>query len=281
MNTIRQLSQYALQELKDSYPEYEIKSLCTIIYMDVLQYTKIDIHLRKNEILEESFINNFLEIIRLLKVGHPIQYIIGETEFAGYKFSLNASTLIPRPETAELVEWVKQTSRVGYHILDIGTGSGCIAVSLAGLCPQTFVEGVDISEEAISIAMENARRNHVHATFKTADILHFENDPWDNYDIIVSNPPYVRESEKKQMEAKVLEYEPHQALFVTDEDPLIFYRRIAEFGQHYLRQEGFLFFEINEALGKETIELLKQYRYREIEIRRDFYGKERMIKTKK
>lgn len=281
MNTIRQLSQYALQELKDSYPEYEIQSICNIIYMDILHFTNIDIHIRKNEILDESFINKFFEIVSLLKSGNPIQYIIGETEFAGLKFTLNDSTLIPRPETEELILWAKDLLSPGKNILDIGTGSGCIAITLAHFCPNAQITGIDISAKAICTARSNAERSKLQLKFFVRDILKFKNYHWDHYDLIISNPPYVRESEKKMMEPHVLEHEPSLALFVPDNDPLLFYRQIAEFGLLYLKKEGYLFLEINEALGTETVHLLQITGYQDIELRKDFFGKDRMIKARK
>ena len=156
MNTIHHLSQYALQELKDSYSEHEIECICRIVYMDVLHYTNIDIHLRKNEILDESFINKFIGIVRLLKSGSPIQYILGETGFAGLRFKSTPSALIPRPETEELVRWVGEWLKPGNRLLDVGSGSGCIGISLARLCQGAHVTGVDISPEAIELARENA-----------------------------------------------------------------------------------------------------------------------------
>ena len=247
--------------------------------MDVLHFTNIDIHLRKNEVLEESFINKFYEIVRLLKAGHPIQYILGMTEFDGLVFRLNRHTLIPRPETTELVHWVASSLQSGQSVLDIGTGSGCIAVSLAYRCPGIKVSALDISPEAIQIAHHNASLHPVNIDFILGDILQYENYSWGEYDVIVSNPPYIRESEQTGMEARVLEHEPHLALFVPDHDPLLFYRKIAEFGKKHLKKEGCLYFEINEALGKETIALLESYAYRNIELKKDFAGKDRMIRA--
>ena len=166
-------------------------------------------------------------------------------------------------------EWLKP----GNRLLDVGSGSGCIGISLARLCQGAHVTGVDISPEAIELARENAILNGVKAEFLLRDILHPQTASWDTYDLIVSNPPYIRESEKGTMEAKVLDHEPHQALFVPDEDPLLFYRAIAEFGLTHLHPQGLLFFEINEAFGQETIALLSRYGY--------FYGKERMVKSAK
>lgn len=277
MNTIRQLSQYALQELKDTYTPQEIQSICRIVFLDVLQYTKIDIHIRKNEILDESFVDKFFEIVRLLKIGHPLQYIIGETEFSGLKFGVNPSTLIPRPETEELVLLARERLAAGKKVLDIGTGSGCIAIALSAACPEAEVTGIDISPEAVETARTNAVRNRVKAEFLIRDILHFETEAWQQYDLIVSNPPYVRESEKQEMQRHVLDHEPHRALFVPDSDPLLFYRRIAEFGCRYLASGGFLYFEINEALGKETAALLENYNYRQIHVVKDLFDKDRFV----
>ena len=277
MNTIRQLSQYALQELKDTYNPQEIQSICRIVFLDVLQYTKIDIHIRKNEILDESFVDKFFEIVRLLKIGHPLQYIIGETEFSGLKFGVNPSTLIPRPETEELVLLAKKRLAAGKKVLDIGTGSGCIAIALSAACPEAEVTGIDISPEAVETARANAVRNRVKAEFLIRDILHFETEAWQQYDLIVSNPPYVRESEKQDMQRHVLDHEPHRALFVPDSDPLLFYRRIAEFGCRYLASGGFLYFEINEALGKETAALLENYNYRQVHVVKDLFDKDRFV----
>lgn len=277
MNTIRQLSQYALQELKDTYNPQEIQSICRIVFLDVLQYTKIDIHIRKNDILDESFVNKFFEIVRLLRDGHPLQYIIGETEFSGLKFGVNPSTLIPRPETEELVLLAKERLAAGKRALDIGTGSGCIAIALSAGCPGAEITGIDISPEAVETARANAIRNRVKAEFLVRDILHFETEIWQHYDLIVSNPPYVRESEKQEMQRHVLDHEPHRALFVPDSDPLLFYRRIAEFGCRYLIPGGFLYFEINEALGKETAALLENYHYRQVLVVKDLFDKDRFI----
>lgn len=281
MNTIFHLSQYALQELKDSYHENEIRAICRLIYLDILQYTNIDIHIKKNEVLDESFVNKFYQIVALLKTDVPIQYIIGRTEFAGLTFALNPSTLIPRPETEELVVWICAHAPAQARILDIGTGSGCIAVSLAHLLPGAQVTGVDISTEALNQARKNATTNRAQVEFRQCDILHYEAHTWDHYDLIVSNPPYVRECEKQAMHKRVTGFEPHQALFVPDSDPLIFYRRIAEFGRHYLTSGGWLFFEINEALGTETVKLLEQLEYKEVTLKKDIHERERFIKCKK
>lgn len=279
MSTIYHLSQYAVRELKDTYTENEIKYICNLIFVDVLQYTNIDIHLRKNEVLDESFVNKFYEIVRLLKKDIPLQYIIGSTEFAGLTFRLNSSTLIPRPETEELVMWIKNILSPGKTVLDIGTGSGCIAIALAASTPGIRTCATDISPEAIEQAQKNASLNHADVDFCIADILHHEQYTWENYDIIVSNPPYIRNSEKALMHPRVLDNEPHRALFVPDSDPLIFYRTIATFGQKRLNPHGHLFFEINEALGEMTCHLLEELGYTDIILKKDIHERDRFIKA--
>lgn len=279
MNTIYSLSQYALQELKDTYGAPEIRSICRLIFTDVLQYTNIDIHLKIHEPLAETFVNKFYEIVTELKKNKPIQYVIGETEFAGLHFGLNPATLIPRPETEELIMWIQQESGSKNSILDIGTGSGCIAISLAHLLPNAQVSGLDISSEAVEQAKKNAARNNVPVHFFIADILHPDKKHVQSYDIIVSNPPYVRDCEKKQMQKRVLDFEPHRALFVPDNDPLLFYRRIAAFGMECLNPGGKIFFEINEVFGNETVQLLADTGYTDIEIKQDMQGKDRMCRA--
>lgn len=281
MNTIGRLTEYAIRELKDTYNSYEVRSLCRIIFYDLLQYTNIDIHIKKNEILSESFTEKFTEIVRQLKTDRPIQYILGKTEFSGLTFQVNSSTLIPRPETEELVLWVKEVLQPGHRLLDIGTGSGCIAISLAAFCPGIDTEGIDISPEAIRTAQQNAVFNQVEVNFHTADILYPETYSWPEYDLIVSNPPYVRLSEKKEMHPRVTDFEPHTALFVPDTDPLLFYRQIALFGQKHLKAGGSLFFEINEALGPEMLRLLEGTGYTDTELKKDIFEKDRFIKAKK
>ena len=224
-----------------------------------------------------------LNALALLKQQKPIQYIIGETEFYGLPFKVNESVLIPRPETEELVEWVlsKVDKNKTIHILDIGTGSGCIAISLAKNLPNSKVYGLDVSAEALKTAKLNAESNKVHVEFIKADILEVESrrpkiDT--NFDIIISNPPYVREQEKEFMNPNVLENEPHLALFVKDENPLLFYDAITQFATNNLAKEGELYFEINEYLGNAMIELLNDNNFKNIELKQDIYKKDRMIK---
>lgn len=216
----------------------------------------------------------------LLK-NKPIQYIIGETEFCDLKFKVNENVLIPRPETSELVHLIvnsqRSTANSQQSILDIGTGSGCIAISLAKMISGSEVYALDISEKALEVAKENAVNNNVEVTFIHDDILSLKNKIDTKFDIIVSNPPYVRELEKAEMRDNVLNWEPHNALFVSDNNPLIFYRIILEFAKSHLKENGEIWFEINEFLGKEMTELCNEMGFSQVEVFNDFRGKERVL----
>ena len=213
-----------------------------------------------------------------LKKGEPLQYVIGSAPFCGLVFHVDERVLIPRPETAELVEWVAEDAGAVGSLLDIGTGSGCIAISLAHRLDGWKVQGWDISEAVLEVAKENSRKNGTDVEFHKADILNAP-DAECCFDVIVSNPPYVLESEKEQMEDTVLDYEPHTALFVPDADPLLFYRAIAGFGRRALNNNGRLYFEINPLKSVETEEMLKAEGFHGIELRKDIFGKLRMIKA--
>ena len=219
--------------------------------------------------------------IERLKKQEPIQYIQGYSDFCGLRFKVTPATLIPRPETSELVEWIAADHHgKTVNILDIGTGSGCIAVSLASKLPKSTVSAWDISAEALAVAAENSRNNGTEVTFERVDILAHE--PLNgHFDIIVSNPPYIKENEKSAMHSNVLDWEPHTALFVPDSDPLLFYRTIAVKGLELLKCGGTLYFEINRAHGAETVEMLANTGYKEIELRKDFADNDRMIKATK
>jgi len=217
-----------------------------------------------------------------LKEYKPIQYILGETEFFGLNFSVNQSVLIPRPETEELVELIlKNHSGENLKILDIGTGSGCIAISLAKNMPSAKVYAIDISEDALSVAKENATRNQVEIQFFQQDILAELPDNIFNekLDIIVSNPPYITPIEKYSIHDNVLKYEPHTALFVPQNNPLLFYERIADIGHSLLNKSGFLYFEINALYGKEICQMLQTKGYSNIKLYQDISGKNRMIEA--
>ncbi|MBO5345887.1 MAG: peptide chain release factor N(5)-glutamine methyltransferase [Paludibacteraceae bacterium] len=222
-----------------------------------------------------------------LQNNEPLQHILGYSEFYGRKFKSDSRALVPRPETEELVEWIlndwstlnSQLSTL--NLLDIGTGTGCIALSLAKVLPEAKVSALDISKEALSLARENANILEVkNVDFIEGDILNKSfNSQLSTFNLIVSNPPYVRECEKAEMEANVLDYDPHTALFVSDEDPLIFYRAIGEFALTHLKNGGALYFEINQYLGRETCDMLVAMGYRNVEMREDVNGNARMVKA--
>ena len=214
---------------------------------------------------------------RLLQ-GEPVQYVLGVAEFGGRQFRVAPGVLIPRPETLELCQWVEEER--GITILDIGTGSGCIACTLAAELPEAQVTAWDISEAALSVARENAKRTNVHVSFEQVDALNIPLTP-DKWDIIVSNPPYVCEKERAAMERHVLDYEPSLALFVPDDDPLLFYRAIADYARQSLTAGGSLFFEINPLYVEQLKSLLSAMSYHHIEVRDDQYGKPRMIKAQR
>jgi release factor glutamine methyltransferase len=222
----------------------------------------------------------FKTAIRELKNEKPIQYIIGSTEFYGLNFKVTEATLIPRPETEELVDWIlkEHSDKNKISILDIGTGSGCIPISLTKNLSNATVTTLDVSEEAISVAKENAKTHSVSVNFIHDNMLTYS-DVSQKYDVIVSNPPYVRNLEKQEIKKNVLEHEPHLALFVEDNDPLIFYRKITEFAVSNLTENGVLYFEINQYLGQETIDLVKSYGFTSVELRKDLSGNNRMLKA--
>ena len=282
-----------LQELSALYDVQEIESFFYLILECFHNKKRIDLALDPNMEMDAMQLLRWESVLSELKNEKPIQYILGETEFYGLPFLVNENTLIPRPETEELVEWIikstnYETQSTKLRILDIGTGSGCIAISLAKNIPNAEVSAIDVSEKALATAKKNAEINEVKVDFINVDILKI-NDlvelPTSNFqlptqfDIIVSNPPYVRNLEKAEIKPNVLEYEPHLALFVEDTDALLFYRKIAQLAQQNLSENGKLFFEINQYLGKETVELLEDLGFKNIELKKDIYGNDRMIRS--
>lgn len=272
-------------ELIDVYPNNEIDSFFFLLIDEYLGLQRIDTVLKPDFKIDEQELSILKNALKRLKKEEPIQYIIGKTEFYGYPFLVDENTLIPRPETEELVEWVLQEveswkldNRKAISILDIGTGTGCIPISLAKKLPEINISAIDVSKNALKVANKNARLNKVNVNFIELDILNTKNLP-QQYDIIISNPPYVRELEKAEIKNNVLQNEPHLALFVSDENPLVFYNKIADLAKDYLSKNGLLFFEINEYLGKETVEMLKYKGFNNIELRKDLFKNDRMIKA--
>ena len=274
---------YIQNSLKDSYPIQEISSFIRLIMEHVCGLQPHNILLCKDKDLSDTEICQIKEITNRLQQSEPIQYILGKAFFYGLSFTVNPAVLIPRPETEELIELILTKHKNDkLHILDIGTGSGCIAISLAKQLNQSEVIGIDISGQALETAQLNAQQLNAPVTFIQTDILlshKAEKDISGTFDIIVSNPPYVMDCEKAVMEQNVLQFEPHQALFVPDNDPLLFYQSIAAFGKKKLKKEGTLYFEINAQCGNSMIELLTESGYKEVELIRDLSGKDRIIKA--
>lgn len=270
--------QYIKKELEGVYPELEIKGMTRIILEWVTGWNYTEQMVNRQTQLEETMKRKIDPIIERLKKFEPIQYILGEAEFYGLKIKVSPAVLIPRPETEELVNYVlEKNPKPDVRILDIGTGSGCIALALKQQLKEAEVKGVDISDAALEFARENARINQLQVEFIQADVLRWEKCSWGKYNIIVSNPPYIRESEKFQMNKNVLDFEPGEALFVSDNNPLIFYRRISEFAIKNLDDNGFLFFEINENMAVEMNDLFKSFGFKNIELLNDINDKKRMI----
>lgn len=278
---IKQYRTQFIQELSGIYDVLEVESFFYLTLEEKRNLKQIDIALNPDLSFSEQEIEDWSALVAELKKEIPIQYLLGKTNFYGLDFEVNSNVLIPRPETEELVEWIiKENSNIERHkelkILDIGTGSGCIAISLAKNLVKAKVFAIDVSEGALATAKRNAVSNDVSVTFLHRNILETD-DLMQEFDVIVSNPPYVRNLEKEEIKKNVLDNEPHLALFVADNDALIFYRKIAELAQTNLRKNGSLYFEINQYLGKETVELLEDLGFKNIELRKDIYDNDRMI----
>ena len=268
------------EELSSCYTTGEVSALTRIIATELLGIPQMTFFLKDDVTLtaeQQTLLGNAIE---RLKKQEPIQYILGYCDFCSLRFKVTPATLIPRPETSELVEWVANEATGNEGILDIGTGSGCIAVSLAHRVPQSKVTAWDISHDALAVAAENSKASGCNVTFEHVDILAYQ-PTGEQFDIIVSNPPYIKENEKEAMHANVLDWEPHTALFVPDSDPLLFYRTIAKKGLQALRPGGRLYFEINRAHSNETMEMLAALGYTGIELRKDFAENDRMIRAVK
>ncbi len=274
-----------LQELSSLYDEKEIESFFYIVLECFHNIKRIDLALNPEMEMDAMQLLRWESVLSELKKEKPIQYIVGATEFYGLPFLVNGNTLIPRPETEELVEWILESTKyeiqsTRFRILDIGTGSGCIAISLAKNLPNAQVSAIDVSEKAFATANRNAEINEVNVDFILKNILETE-DLNEQFDIIVSNPPYVRNLEKAEIKPNVLEFEPHLALFVDDNDALLFYRKIAQLAKKNLSENGQLYFEINQYLGKETVKLLEILGFKNIILKKDIYGNDRMIRCTK
>lgn len=286
---ILELQNIFRSELGNIFPKNEIDSFFYMLSDTYLHLKKVDIALNPNLTIAPSIEKEFNSALDKLKKEEPIQYILGETEFYGLPFYIDKNVLIPRPETEELVKWIideiksqkskiKSYSENNLKIFDIGTGSGCIAISLAKHLPNAKILALDVSDKALDIAKKNATLNNAEIHFLTQNILTTKQLP-EIMDIIVSNPPYVRELEKYEINNNVLKHEPHLALFVEDENALIFYDKIADLAKENLNNKGQLYFEINQYLAKETTALLKNKGFKNIELRKDIFGNSRMLKA--
>jgi release factor glutamine methyltransferase len=267
------------QELKDIYDAGEIETFISYCFEAYLNFNKTDMILSATENVTESELLKFNFAVKQLKQQHPIQYILGKADFYGLQFNVNEQVLIPRPETEELVELIIREHRHKQElsILDIGTGSGCIAIALKKNLPKAHVSALDVSPEALEIAKGNAERNQVDVSFFQEDILKWDRNKMVKYDCIVSNPPYICFSEKEQMHKNVLEHEPHLALFVPNDDPLLFYTSIADFALQYLEKNGKLYFEINASYGLKTSEMLEKKGFKNTALINDLNNKNRIL----
>lgn len=273
---------YIKQSLSGLYSEPESTAIAKAILTDVFHLSTIDLYAGKDIIFSKNDYERLADILNRLKRHEPLQYIIGEVNFFGLSLHVAPGILIPRPETSELIEWIlnDHQQQSNLHVLDIGTGSGCIAIALAKHLPKCHVEAWDISPKSIEITNENSKKNNVLIRALQRDIL--QDQDFDiKVDILVSNPPYIAEEEREDMDRNVLEWEPSTALFVPDNNPLIFYKRIAEIGNRILNENGCLYFEINQRYGEETFLLLQNMGYQEIELRKDISGNDRMIKARR
>lgn len=267
-----------IERLTPLYDAMEAESIFYIVLEELKGWKRVDLAMNANAVMDNAETDMWNNILVQLEQQKPVQYVFGKAFFYGLEFFVDKNTLIPRPETEELVEWIiKENNTKGkIKILDIGTGSGCIAVSLAKNLPLADVYALDVSEGALAVAKKNAEYNNVKVTFLLEDILKTQSLN-QTFDVIVSNPPYVRNLEKTEINKNVLEYEPHLALFVEDNDPLLFYRKIAMLAKSSLNQNGKLYFEINQYLGNETAEMLEELQYKQITLKKDIYGNDRMI----
>lgn len=264
--------------LGSRYDAAELESVKKALCIEYLGISDVSFFTKETLDADPERDSRLVKALDRLAGNEPLQYVIGFTPFCGLQFRVDPRVLIPRPETAELVEWVAADSASEGNLLDVGTGSGCIAITLAHKLPGWKVQGWDISDGALEVARENNSLNGTSAEFRKVDILS-DRLPEQRFDVIVSNPPYVLESEKADMEDRVLEHEPHSALFVPDNDALLFYRAIAEFGKHNLSKGGRLYFEINPLEADALKLMLLKAGYHDIEIRNDIFGKQRMIKA--
>lgn len=280
-NKIIDIKKYITDKLMPYYDVNEINSFIFLIFEHLFSFSRVDLVLKSNENINESELVKIFSIVKELKIYKPIQYILGKTNFMGYDFSVTPDVLIPRPETEELVNLIINDNNENdkLNIIDIGTGSGCIAVSLKKILFNSEVFAVDVSEKALEIAKKNALKNNADISFSKLNILNKDyNANFPMFDIIVSNPPYVRKSEKQMMNKNVLNYEPSEALFVDDDNALVFYKAIFDFASKYLKKNGKIWLEANEYLTNDLKEFFNNKGLKNIKVIKDVNNKNRFFK---
>jgi release factor glutamine methyltransferase len=283
-NTLKSAKNYFYDRLDSRFSTTELKSMWTQLICKRMNWSSSDLLLNQGERLSESDLLYVRSFVKGLMNDVPFQYLVGETDFYGLNISCDSRALIPRPETEELVAWIIETNAHPKRIIDCCTGTACIALALKATYPNASVQGLDYSKEALDLSAENAKKLKLDLELIHEDALHFSErflSEVNEYDIIVSNPPYIPEQEKSTMSAHVLEHEPSMALFVDDQDPIVFYKELIKFADLKLVKGGFLFFELHELYGEEVKEYLQIFEFEKIEIRKDLQGKSRMLKAQK
>lgn len=282
LNNISVLSakQNFKEELASYYPYNEVQSMMCLVFNHLFKLSKTDLIVKEDNILSDNQVSALYKVIKQLKTYKPLAYIFGEWEFYGLKIKVNENTLIPRPETEELVNLILEENNNRASLLDIGTGSGCIAIALKKNQPDLNVFAIDVSKEALQLAVYNASNNNTDIIFDAYDILKFRDIKLENkFDIIVSNPPYIPIKDKNIMHENVLNYEPHVALFVHNNNPLLFYKEIMDFAKIYLNKKGVLYFEIHEMYGQQVLELAEKKGFINVKIIKDINDKDRILKA--
>lgn len=283
-NTLKSAKNYFYDRLDSHFSTTELKSMWTQLICKRMNWSSSDILLNQGERLSESDLLYVRSFVKGLLNDVPFQYLVGETDFYGLSISCDSRALIPRPETEELVAWIIETNAHPERIIDCCTGTACIALALKAAYPSASVQGLDYSKEALDLSAENTKKLKLDLELIHEDVLHFSErflSEATEYDIIVSNPPYIPEKEKSTMSTHVLEHEPSMALFVDDQDPIIFYKELIKFAAVKLVKGGFLFFELHELYGEEVKEHFQLFEFENIEIRKDLQGKSRMLKAQK
>lgn len=269
----------SINQLQPLYEKQEAEAIMRRMLLHILNCSPTELLMKQEEPLDTMQLNLLQKFVEKLSKGTPLQYVLGETHFYDLDLYCNQGVLIPRLETEELVDWIIQTEKEPKNILDIGVGSGCITVALGVNLKYSHLTALDISLKALDLARENSDKYNLRPTFLYGDILKWQQLGLETYDVIVSNPPYVLETDKKMMHKNVIDFEPKTALFVPNENPLIFYEAITDLGQQHLAQKGRLYFEIHECMGEKMVEMLKKKNYKDIELRKDINNKDRMIKA--